>query len=389
MASQTTNYGLTKPDRSERIDVGVFNTNFDIIDTRMKLNQELAESASQTAPARGSISFGTTWSGSGPYTQTVTVSNATIVADSKVDLQPNSTALAQMISDGVTALWIENNGGTLTAYAMGAAPSAAMTMQCTVSSTKTTLASIEVTTDPTTTSYVVGNAVDYTGLVVTATYGDGSTAVVTDACELSIPNGTVLDSEGSKTVYVTYSYQGVQKITAFYLQVSAGLSKIEITDEPTKTSYDQGDELDLTGISVTATYSNLSTEDVTEDCTFEPADGTVLSEGGTVMVIASYTENGITKTAAFEVTVTETVLDRIVITVAPTTTSYTVGDALDLTGIVVTANYAGDVTNRCTFSPANGDTLDTAGTQTVTVAYSEDGVMKTATFDVTVEDDDE
>lgn len=389
MASQTTNYGLTKPDRSERIDVGVFNTNFDIIDTRMKLNQELAESASQTAPARGSISFGTTWSGNGPYTQTVTVSNATIVADSKVDLQPNSTALAQMISDGVTALWIENSGGTLTAYALGAAPSAAMTMQCTVSSTKTTLSSIEVTTDPTTTSYVVGNAVDYTGLVVTATYGDGSTAVVTDSCILSIPNGTVLDSEGSTTVYVTYSYQGVQKITAFYLNVSAGLSKIEITSEPTTTSYDQGDELDLTGISVTATYSDLSTADVTEDCTFTPADGTVLSEGGTVIVYVTYEENGITKSTSFEVTVAENVLESITITVLPTKTSYDQGESLDLTGIVVTANYAGDITSRCTFIPANGDTLSDVGTQAVTVAYSEKGVTKTATFDITVEDDDE
>ena len=35
-------------------------------------------------------------------------------------------------ADGVAALWVENNNGTLTAYALGAAPSAAMTAQCTV-----------------------------------------------------------------------------------------------------------------------------------------------------------------------------------------------------------------------------------------------------------------
>ena len=35
-------------------------------------------------------------------------------------------------ADEVTALVIENNAGTLTAYSMGAAPSAAITVQCTV-----------------------------------------------------------------------------------------------------------------------------------------------------------------------------------------------------------------------------------------------------------------
>ena len=33
---------------------------------------------------------------------------------------------------GVTALWVENNSGTLTAYALGAQPQAGGTIQCTV-----------------------------------------------------------------------------------------------------------------------------------------------------------------------------------------------------------------------------------------------------------------
>ena len=36
------------------------------------------------------------------------------------------------MTDGVTALTVENNAGILTAYALGAAPSAAMTVQCTL-----------------------------------------------------------------------------------------------------------------------------------------------------------------------------------------------------------------------------------------------------------------
>lgn len=86
-------------------------------------------------PAAGSITLGTAWSGAGPYTQTVTVIGATVTANSKIDLQPTAAQIASLISDGVTGLVIENNNGTLTAYAVGATPSAAMTVQCTVEET--------------------------------------------------------------------------------------------------------------------------------------------------------------------------------------------------------------------------------------------------------------
>lgn len=82
----------------------------------------------------GSISLSGSWSGSGPYSQTVTVTGATVTANSKVDLQPTAAQIASLISAGVTGLVIENNAGTLTAWAVGASPSA-MTVQCTVEET--------------------------------------------------------------------------------------------------------------------------------------------------------------------------------------------------------------------------------------------------------------
>lgn len=78
----------------------------------------------------GSITLAASWSGSGPYTQTVSITGVT--AASRVDLQPTATQLAALITDGVTALTVENNNGTLTVYALGAAPSAAMTVQYTL-----------------------------------------------------------------------------------------------------------------------------------------------------------------------------------------------------------------------------------------------------------------
>lgn len=79
----------------------------------------------------GSISLSATWYGDGPYTQTVTVTGATVTAASKVDIQLTAAQIASLISDGVTGLVIENNNGTLTAYAVGA-ETGAMTIQVTV-----------------------------------------------------------------------------------------------------------------------------------------------------------------------------------------------------------------------------------------------------------------
>lgn len=94
--------------------------------------QDAIDNNKQKKVEKKSITLSTSWSGTDPYTQTVTVSGYTITANSKVDLQPDAATVNQLITDGVKALYIENNNGTLTAYAIGAAPTAAMTIQCTI-----------------------------------------------------------------------------------------------------------------------------------------------------------------------------------------------------------------------------------------------------------------
>ncbi len=66
-------------------------------------------------------------------------------------------------------------------------------------------------------------------------------------------------------------------------------------------------------------------------------------------------------------------------------TEFTQGDSFSSEGLVVTATYTDettkDVTNKVDISGYN---MDLAGSQEVTVKYSEDGIVKTATYTITV-----
>lgn len=70
------------------------------------------------------------WTGSGPYTQTIS-SIIPVTVNTKIDLQPNATVLTQMATDGTTNIFVDNDNATLTAYALGAKPTASLTIQYT------------------------------------------------------------------------------------------------------------------------------------------------------------------------------------------------------------------------------------------------------------------
>lgn len=71
------------------------------------------------------------WTGSAsPYTQGVTITGGT--ATSQADIQADATAIQQMLDDGTNAIYIANNNGTFTAYAVGEKPTADLHVQVTV-----------------------------------------------------------------------------------------------------------------------------------------------------------------------------------------------------------------------------------------------------------------
>lgn len=162
---------------------------------------------------------------------------------------------------------------------------------------------------------------------------------------------------------------------------------IEVTTAPTKTSYKAGEKINLSGMVVKASFSDGSSQDITSQCTFSPSAGTTVYEDTTkINVTWIWDKANITYQTSQSITVTR-VLSSIAIATQPTKRNYTKGETLNLSGMVVKATFnSGNsaVVTSYTTSPVNGSTLNTTGTITVTVSYSENGVTKTASTTVTV-----
>jgi hypothetical protein len=142
--------------------------------------------------------------------------------------------------------------------------------------------------------------------------------------------------------------------------------------------YAKGDSLDISGLVVTGTYSGGTTK--VETVSVSDISGYDTNTTGTQTL--TVTVGG--KTATFTVTVNDTALQSIAITSPPTKTVYSVGEALNLSGLVVTGTYVDGTTKAETVGIANvsGYNANTTGTQTLTVTVG----GKTATFTVTVGD---
>ena len=149
--------------------------------------------------------------------------------------------------------------------------------------------------------YVAGEAFSYAGIVVTAHYTkDKEDAVVTNVV-FSIPD---MNTAGQKEVYVFYTEDRITRFDSFYITIDEApvtLVSIEITSVPDKVIYNSKEELSLEGLVVVAHYSdNTSSEIEISDLTISELDS---SEAGQQYITVSYTEDGVTKTASFVVTI--------------------------------------------------------------------------------------
>lgn len=233
--------------------------------------------------------------------------------------------------------------------------------------------SVAVTHAPTKTTYNVGETFDPTGLVVTATYADGTTEDVTDGCTFS---PTVM---AASTTAVTIKYQraGVTVTTTQAITIRT-LSSISVTTAPAKTAYKYGEKFSSAGMVITAKYSDNATRVVT-GWTYSPT-GTLGLSNTTITI--TYAEGGVSKTCTQAITVSN-YLSSIAVTHAPTKTSYFTGETFNSAGMVVTATMA-DGSKKTVTGYTCSPTTMAANTTAVTVSYSEGGVTKTTTTPVTV-----
>jgi len=225
------------------------------------------------------------------------------------------------------------------------------------------VASIEITTPPDKTEYLEGDPFLPAGMTVIAHYEDGSFRSVTN-----------YTTEGFA------STPGIHIITVRYadaettLQVSVAakaVSSISITKSPTKLTYHFNEPLDLTGLEVTAYYNN-STWDVITDFS---VSGNTSTSGSVPITITSGAY-----TTQFNITVKEKEFQSIAVTKPPNKLTYYVGDALMLSGIVVTGTKT-DLTTATIYNYTVSEyNMNLMGTQTITVSFE----LNTASFEIEV-----
>jgi len=215
-----------------------------------------------------------------------------------------------------------------------------------------TLTRIEVTTLPTKTEYIEGNAFDSTGMVVTAFYNNDTSEVITAYAVSGYEN-----TPGEKTITVTHE----GKEDTFKVTVAVkSLTGIEVTTLPTELKYIESTALDETGMVLTLHYNNDTSETLTTgwESTYD------FSEVGTATVTVTY--GG--KTTTYKVTVVAKTLTHIAVTTLPTKTEYIEGNAFDSTGMVVTAFYNNDTSEVITEYAVSGYE-PTIGEKTIKVTY--------------------
>ena len=209
---------------------------------------------------------------------------------------------------------------------------------------------ITLNTDLVKKAYKYGEALDLTGLVVTANYDNNSNEAVRDYTT-DPANGTVLNEVGDKTVTVTY----LTFTANFSVKVEKELNGISLDTTNVKKYYRYGQTLDLTGLVVTANYSNNTTETVT-DYTTSVAVGTELKENTKIVV----TYKNFTDEFTVEVDYGCLGLNHDIIEGK----RYHYGDVLDLSDLNPRIEYDDGYTEaptEFTTNPASGTVLKTLG----------------------------
>ena len=229
--------------------------------------------------------------------------------------------------------------------------------------------SISISSPPEKQSYLQGEAFDPTGLEVTLHYLSGKTESVTDWRLVRIEYD--FTQPGQRDVLVYFG----DLTASFTVTVRPrSLTHIAIHSPPEKTIYIVGEPLILDGLDVWAYFDNGESEPVFS----YDVKGYDRNKAGAQTVTVSHEG----KTASFTVTVLARTLNDFVIKTLPRKTTYMAGEALDVTGAVITVRYNDGTSEdiHVTAAMVSGYNANLTGSQTLTITYH----GKTASFTVTV-----
>ena len=252
---------------------------------------------------------------------------------------------------------------------------------------------IEMSTNPTNTTYNVGDtSYKLAGGTIKVTRKAGNTEIValTDNGVTLINLSTLTTSQGTKEVTVTYE----EKTTTFNITVQNGVRSINITT-PTKTTYDHGDTLDVTGGKIEVTYVNGTTQDKELDVSMiTESDGSPVNmapstygdtnkESKTLLI--KYQEDGIQQQENYTIDIINDVKQIAIQGTAQS--QYNINDQLQ-PGLSILVTRASGVPEAITVTNSMLTNFSTAteGTRTATITYTENGITKTTTFVYTVKD---
>ena len=235
-------------------------------------------------------------------------------------------------------------------------------------------------TPPTKAAYNHGDKIDLTGGKITVTYTDGTTkeepitsAVITekDGGALNM-NPTISeygkDNKLSKTLTLKYTAKnGVTGTTSYPITIANTIQSITIDTLPTKVKYNIKDTLDTTGgkLKITRATGKAETIDITKDM----VSGFDSSKENTKLPLTiSYTENGVTKTTTYTVSVEDPITSMTLKTTPKT--EYKYGEPLDISnGVITIVRPSGPEDKQITKEMVTGYDPTKLGQQELTIKY--------------------
>jgi hypothetical protein len=241
------------------------------------------------------------------------------------------------------------------------------------------------TSGMTKTSYLVGEPLDLTGLIVKAVFSDNSEAVLSSADY--IVTGFDSSKAGENTVKINYNGASA----SLSLQIlPLSLTSLSVKYEPAKTIYYPGDTFDPEGLVLAAIYNDgFLIKELTSDLYSLSIDRQsvtdqlpyVFTKPGSYEVTLTPAETPAI-TTTFNVEVLDATLSKLEIRHEPRQTVYYIGDSLQLEGLAVYAHYSDGTQIRLTQDEYTVSPLDTLtpGDKEITVTHK--GL--TANFPVTV-----